>query len=154
MFKRVLFMKLDELNLGIIRHLQDGRKSFKSIANALGVAENTIRSRVARLEEEGVLEITGLVNLEAVARHRVVMVGVKLATMNLVAKGEEFSRLKGVVSVSVVTGRFDLILVVLLNEGFDLLEFYTEEVSKLEEVQSVETFVVYKSYNLKLPYIF
>ncbi len=147
-------MKLDELNLGIIRHLQDGRKSFKSIANALGVAENTIRSRVARLEEEGVLEITGLVNLEAVARHRVVMVGVKLATMNLVAKGEEFSRLKGVVSVSVVTGRFDLILVVLLNEGFDLLEFYTEEVSKLEEVQSVETFVVYKSYNLKLPYIF
>jgi len=71
-----------------------------------------------------------------------------------VKKGEEFSRIRGVVFVSVVTGRFDLILVVLLKEGFGLLEFYTEEVSKLEGVQSVETFVVYKSYNLKIPYIF
>ena len=100
------------------------------------------------------LEIVGLVDPEAVPRHRVVMVGVKLTTMDLV-KGEEFSRLRGVVEiVSVVTGRFDLILVVLLKEGFGLLEFYTEEVSRLEGVQSVETFVVYKSYNLKVPYIF
>jgi Lrp/AsnC family transcriptional regulator for asnA, asnC and gidA len=38
-------------------------------------------------------------------------------------------------------------------EGFDLLEFYTEEVSRIEDVQSVETFVVYKSYNLMVPYI-
>jgi len=42
---------------------------------------------------------------------------------------------------------------VLLKSGFGLLEFYTEEVSKLEDVQSVETFVVYKSYNLKIPYV-
>jgi Lrp/AsnC family transcriptional regulator for asnA, asnC and gidA len=73
--------------------------------------------------------------------------------MHLVKKGEEFSKLKGVVSVSVVTGRYDLILVVLLNGGFGLLEFYTEEVSRIEDVQSVETFVVYKGYNLKVPYI-
>lgn len=147
-------MKIDDLNIAIIRHLREGRKSFKTIAEDLGVSENTVRSRVAKLEEKGVLEISGLVNPEAVPRHRVVIVGVKLATMNLVKKGEEFSRLRGVVSVSVVTGRFDLILVVLLKEGFGLLEFYTEEVSRLEDVQSVETFVVYKSYNLKVPYIF
>ena len=90
---------------------------------------------------------------ESVPRHRAVMVGVKLTTMDLVKKGAEFSRVRGVVSVSVVTGRFDLILIVLLKEGFGLLEFYTEEVSKIKGVQSVETFVVYKSYNLKVPYI-
>ena len=73
--------------------------------------------------------------------------------MDLVKKGEEFSNLKGVVSVSVVTGRFDLILIVLLKPGFGLLEFYTDEVSKISDVQSVETFVVYKSYNLKIPYV-
>jgi Lrp/AsnC family transcriptional regulator for asnA, asnC and gidA len=52
-----------------------------------------------------------------------------------------------------VTGRFDLILVVLLKEGYGMLEFYTEEVARIKDVQSVETFVVYKSYGLKLPYI-
>ena len=108
----------------------------------------------AKLIAGGILDISGLVDPEAVPGHRLVMVGVKLNTMDLVKKGEEFSRLKGVVSVSVVTGRFDLILQVFLKEGFGLLEFYTEEVSKIDDVQSVETFVVYKSYNLKIPYIF
>ena len=44
-------------------------------------------------------------------------------------------------------------LVVLLRPGLDLLEFYTQEVYRLKGVRSVETFVVYKGYNLKVPYI-
>jgi Lrp/AsnC family transcriptional regulator for asnA, asnC and gidA len=146
-------MNIDKINLSIIKHLRNGRKSYKKIAEQLSVSENTVRTRVQKLLEEGILEISGLVDPEAISGHRVVMVGVKLKTMDLVKKGEEFSKLKGVVSVSVVTGRFDLMLVVLLRPGLDLLEFYTEEVSRLKDVQSVETFVVYKSYNLKLPYI-
>jgi len=146
-------MKIDNINLLIIKHLRNGRKSYRKIADQLSLSENTVRARVHKLMEDGVLEISGLVDPDAISGHRVVMVGVKLKTMNLVKKGEEFSKLSGVVSVSVVTGRFDLILVVLLKSGFGLLEFYTDEVSKLTDVQSVETFVVYKSYNLKLPYI-
>jgi len=146
-------MNYDQINLSIIKHLRNGRKSYKKIAEELSLSENTVRSRVNKLIEEGVLEIAGLVDAEAVADHRIVIVGVKLSTMELVKKGEEFSGLKGVISVSVVTGRFDLILVVLLKPGFGLLEFYTEEVSRLKDVQSVETFVVYKSYNFKVPYV-
>jgi Lrp/AsnC family transcriptional regulator for asnA, asnC and gidA len=146
-------MKMDEINIAIIKHLHDGRKSFKKIAEKLSISENTARARVNRLLDEGVLEISAHVDPEAIPAHKVVMVGVKLNTMHLVKKGEEFSKLKGVVSVSVVTGRYDLILVVLLNANFGLLEFYTEEVSRIEDVRSVETFVVYKGYNLKVPYI-
>ncbi len=146
-------MKIDETNIAIIKQLRQGRKSYKQISEYLGITENTVRTRVNKLTEEGILEISGLVDTEAIPGHRIVMVGVKLATMDLVIKGKEFSKLKGVVSVSVVTGRFDLILTVLINEGFGLLEFFTEEVSKIEAVQSVETFVVYKGYNFKIPYI-
>ena len=146
-------MNIDHTNLAIIKHLRNGRKSFKEIAKALSLSENTVRARVHKLMREGILEISGVVDPQAINGHRVVMVGVKLQTMDLVKKGEEFSKIKGVVSVSVVTGRFDLILVVLLKPGFDLLEFYTEEVSKIKDVQSVETFVVYKSYNLNVPYV-
>jgi Lrp/AsnC family transcriptional regulator for asnA, asnC and gidA len=146
-------MKVDETSISIIKHLREGRKSFKKIADALGLSENTVRMRVTRLMDERVMEISGLVDPGAIPRHRAVIVGVKLKTMDLVKKGEEFSRLTGVVSVSVVTGRYDLMLVVFLKEGYDLLEFYTEEVSRIEDVQSVETFVVYKNYNLMVPYI-
>ena len=146
-------MHIDKINLCINKHLRSGRKSFKKIAEQLSLSENTVRARVHKLIDNGILEITGLVDPEAVSGHRIVIVGVKLKTMDLVKKGEEFSKLKGVISVSVVTGRFDLILTVLLKTGFGLLEFYTQEVSKLKDVQSVETFVVYKSYNLKIPYV-
>ncbi len=146
-------MNIDTVNLTIIKHLRDGRKSYKKIAEQLSLSENTVRTRVQKLIDEGILEIAGLVDPEAIDGHRIVIVGVKLNTMDLVTKGREFSKLRGVISVSVVTGRFDLILLVLLKPGFGLLEFYTGEVSKLKEVQSVETFVVYKSYNFKVPYV-
>jgi Lrp/AsnC family transcriptional regulator for asnA, asnC and gidA len=146
-------MKIDETSLAIIKHLRDGRKSFKAIADDLSITENTVRARVNRLTEERVLEVTGLVDPAAIPGHRLVMVGIKLGTMDLVNKGEEFSRLKNVVSVCVVTGRYDLILTVLLNDEHDLLWFFTEEVSQVKDVQSAETFVVYKSYHLKVPYI-
>jgi Lrp/AsnC family transcriptional regulator for asnA, asnC and gidA len=146
-------MKIDRTNIDIIKHLRDGRKSYKEIADDLSITENTVRARVQQMTREGVLSITGLIDAEKIPGHRMVLVGIKLNTMNLVKKGEEFSRLKGVVSVAVVTGRYDLILTVLLREDFGLLEFYTQEVDRIEEVGSAETFVVYKGYNLEVPYI-
>ena len=146
-------MHMDSTNLAIIRQLRDGRKSYKVIAEKLNLSENTVRSRVQRMAEEGLLEISSLVNPDALEGHRAILIGVKLKTPDLVAKGSEFSRLKGVVSVSVVTGRFDLFLIVLLKPGFDLLEFFTKEVSKVSDVLSTETFVSYKNFNLRLPYI-
>jgi len=144
-------MYIDEVNLAIIRHLQDGRVPFKKIADDLGVSEGTVRSRVRKLTDEGVLDIAGLVDPEAIPDLGVVLVGVKVKDMDLVKKGEEFSKLKGVTSVCVVTGRYDLIVTVLLTKDFTMLRFYTEEVSTIDRVQSVESFVVYKSFNLKLP---
>lgn len=147
----VLRVEIDEINLAIINHLRDGRMPFKKIADLLALSEGTVRGRVKKLKEEGILDITALVDPDALPDQSIVMVGVRLQDMDLVKKGEEFSKLRGVTSVCVVTGRFDLILTVLLTKDFPMVKFYTEEVSKLENVRSVETFVVYKSFNLKVP---
>lgn len=144
-------MKIDELTIAIINSFRNGRVRFKEIADKLSVAEGTVRSRVKKLQEEKILEITGLVDPERVPNHSVVYIGVKLKTIELVDKGAEISKVKGVISVGVVTGRYDLILTVALKKGFGLLEFYTEELSKIEDIQSVEAFVVYKCYNIKIP---
>jgi Lrp/AsnC family transcriptional regulator for asnA, asnC and gidA len=145
-------MKIDQLDIDIMRHIRDGRKPLKKIADAVNLSENTVRSHLNKMIDEGILEISGLIDPTAIPGHMVVLVGVKLSTMELVKRGEDFSKLKGVVSANVVTGRYDIILMVLLNENFGLLNFYTEEVSRIKDVQSVETFVIYKSYNSKVPY--
>ena len=114
--------------------------------NAIGIASTN-----ARVQNDGILDITGLVDPEALPDHSVVMIGVQVRDMDLVKKAEEFSRLRGVISVCVVTGRFDLIVTVMLAKDFTILKFYTEEAIKVTNIRSVETFVVYKSFNLKVP---
>jgi len=146
-------MLVDQLNLDIIRHLKEGRKSFKKIADALGVTENTVRSRVHKLCAESILDFTGNIDPESLKGHRLLYLGVKLTDLDISRKGEDFSRLPGVLSAAVVTGRYDIILQVLLNDRFNLLEFITEHVAKIDGVQTVESFIVYKGYNLKVPYI-
>ena len=146
-------MKTDKMSISIIKHLRDGRKSFKEIADSLKVSENTVRSRVSKLIEDGILDISGLVNPDALPNHRVAIIGIKLSNVMMMKNIEAFSKLKGVVSVSIVTGRYDIIMIVMLKEGFELLDFYREEMSKMKNIQSVETYVAYKSFNLKIPYL-
>ena len=140
-------------NIALFRALADGRRVFREVAEELGVTENTVRARYRKLVESGVLEVTALVDPEKLDGHQSALVGIKVKSADLVSAGEAVSRLKGVISVRVVTGRYDLIAEILLKDGFGLLEFFTGELAKVEDVQDFETFVTYKSYGLKVPYI-
>jgi len=145
--------RLDRVNKGIIGHLQDGRKSYKKIAVALKVSENTVKTRVRKLVAEGILRIAGYVDPGVMESHQIAYLGVKLKDMDYLTKGEEISRLERVVSVAVVTGRFDLIVMVHLKHGFNLLRFLSEKLSKIDRIDAIETFMVYKGLNIKVPYI-
>ena len=146
--------KLDDTNKAIIKALGDGRRPYSAVADELGITENTVRSRVNRMIDEGVLRITALVDPSLIPGVQVVVMGVKLKTMDLERKAREFSALRGVFSASVVTGRYDLIVQLQLSEeeGLSLLDFFKSELVKVAEVQEVETFMVYQSYELWIPY--
>ncbi|MBI9094670.1 MAG: Lrp/AsnC family transcriptional regulator [Sphaerochaeta sp.] len=148
-------LKMDETNKAIVKQLHDGRKPFSAIAEELSITENTVRSRVNKLIEEGVLQISGLVNPETIPGLQVVMMGVKLKTLDLEKKAKEFAELRGVISAAVVTGRYDLIVQLVLaeDEGLTLLDFFKQELDKIADISEVETFVVYQSHNFRIPYI-
>lgn len=150
-----MIKRIDDTNKEIIKQLRDGRKAFSAIAEELGITENTVRSRVNKLIEEGVLSISGLVDPEYIPGLEVVIMGIKLSTRDLQVKAKEFLNLRGVVSVSVVTGRYDLIVEIILceDEDLSLLQFFTSELVRISDVLDVESYVVYKSHNLKVPYI-
>jgi Lrp/AsnC family transcriptional regulator for asnA, asnC and gidA len=144
-------MKQESLEL--LRQLKDGRKSYREIAGELSLSENTVRSRVKALRDDGCMEITALIDPGQLPQHQLVYVGVSLDTMDIMAKAREFSELRGVISAAAVTGRFHLILQVLFTPDFGLLEFFRDEVSTVEHVSYCETFVVFGSENLHVPYV-
>jgi len=148
-------MKLDDTNKAIIKELGNGRKAFSTIAEKIGITENTVRSRVNKLVDDGVLQISGLVNPQYIPEMQVVVMGIKLSTLDLEDKAREMLKLKGVISVMVVTGRYDLIVQIVTSSGDDqsLLNFFKNELSKIKGISDVETFVVYQSHNYMIPYI-
>lgn len=147
-------MKLDETNKAIIKELSNGRKAFSTIADKIGITENTVRSRVNKLLEDGVLQISGLVDPQCVPEMQVVIMGIKLSTLDLEEKAKEILKLKGVISVVVVTGRYDLIIQLATSTQDDqsLLNFFKNELASVKGVSDVETFVVYQSHNYMIPY--
>ncbi len=147
--------KIDEVNKNILRKLRDGRKSYSAIADELGITENTVRARVNKLIDEGVLKITGEVNTECIQGLDVVIMGVKLKSMDLQQKAKEFLNLKGVISVCVVTGRFDLLVTIEFGEeeNLSLLQFFSNELVKIKDVAEVESFVCYKTFNFYVPFV-
>ncbi|HZJ88818.1 MAG TPA: Lrp/AsnC family transcriptional regulator [Sphaerochaeta sp.] len=146
---------LDETNKAIIRSLTDGRKPYSAIAEALNITENTVRARVNRMVEEGILQITGLINPDRIPGLQVVQLGVKLKTLDLERKAREFCHLRGVVSVTVVTGRYDLFVTLVLSddEELSLLNFYKHELDQITEIAEVEAYVVCQGHNFRVPYI-
>ncbi|MDR1978210.1 MAG: Lrp/AsnC family transcriptional regulator [Synergistaceae bacterium] len=147
-------VKMDATSLEIIKRLSCREQSVAQIAQELDVSEGTVRNRIARLEEAGILNRCAIVDTDALPGHMVIFIGMKLTSPHIVGKAEELRDLKGVVSVAAVTGSYDIILIVMLNENFGLLEFFNEEFSAHSDgVQSTETFVVYKGFNFKLPYM-
>ena len=146
--------RIDDTNKAIIKALSDGRRPYSAVADELGITENTVRSRVNRMIDDGVLRITALIDPSMMPGIQVVVMGVKLKTMDLERKAKEFSALRGVFSASVVTGRYDLLVQLQLSEedGLSLLDFFKTELIKVAEVQEVETFVVYQSHQLWIPY--
>lgn len=64
--KKIFKNKLDDLDIKIYQILrEDGRASDTKIAEKLGISITTARRRRLRLQEEGILQIVGLLLLQA-----------------------------------------------------------------------------------------
>ena len=142
---------LDALDKVIIDELQDdGRRTYSKIASKLKVSEGTVRKRVKKLMDMDVFKIAGLIDPGKYGENLLAVVGVQLGSQNLLENAQKFSELNGVISVGIITGRYDLICQVLFDTPDGLINFFTEEVSKIKDVKSTETFIIYKAFNWKV----
>mgnify|MGYP006284770893 CR=1 FL=1 len=138
----------DERDWQIISLLRSGVISNSAIAKELGVSEGMIRQRIKRMKDQGVLSLRGLINPEILQDRQVVWLGISIAaTRQLKEKAEEVSHLPDVLSVSIVAGRYDLIVELLLDSHRGLVSFLTEQLASVEGIVSTESFVTLRNYS-------
>jgi len=137
----------DELDWKIIDILSEESVPNSAIAEQVGVSEGTIRARLKRLKESGVLQVRALINPEVLANKQLVVIGLTVAEARLLdAKAQEVAALPGVLSVSIASGRYDLMVEVLTDSNRGLVTFLTEALSTVEGIRSSESFIMLKSY--------
>ena len=140
-------MQPDETDWKIISILKESYQPNNTIARELDVSEGTVRARLKKLKEAGILQIRALINPDVLENKQLVIVAIRVAESKLLArKAEELSRLKNVLSVSIASGRYDLIAEVLLDSNKGLVHFLTEELSTVEGILSSESFILLKNY--------
>ena len=130
----------DDLNRRIVRLLQDdGRTAYDVIAQELGVSGGTVRNRVARMREAGMLRIVAVVDPVAVDYESDAMLGVKTAPgVSPAAVARRLDPFPAVVYIMWVSGRFDLLVEVVCDEATELADFLDEHVHGRSDIAHVE----------------
>ena len=134
---------LDALDVAIIRALQrDGRAAYSALAEAFGVAEGTIRKRVARLQADGYLRIVGVANPFKVGMDVVAIIGLNVARQRMAQARRLLRSLDAVRYIAITTGTFDYIIEVVLPSTRDLLRFLVEDLARVPGLPRTETSIV------------
>ncbi|MCK9526675.1 MAG: Lrp/AsnC family transcriptional regulator [Limnochordia bacterium] len=136
---------LDQFDRDIIRLLQqDGRMPFLTIAQQLGLAEGTVRRRVGKLMDEGLLKIVGIASPFKVGLQTVAIVGLKVDRGKLQPIAEELSGLTEVRYVALSTGNYDLVIEVVVGSNDELLTFLVDTLREIPGINNTGTSVVLK----------
>ena len=140
--------ELDDRDRRIIELLRTGVINNSSVAKELGVSEGMVRQRIRRLKENGILSLRGLINPDILANRQLVLLGLNVSeTRRLDEIAQRVSTLESVLSVSLVSGRFDLIIELLLDSHQGLVDFLTERLSTIEGITTTESFLSLKTYS-------
>lgn len=140
-------MQPDEIDWKIIECIRKEHKNNNAIARELGVSEGMIRQRLKKLKEAGVVKISGLINPDVLENKMLALIAANLPDgAKLIEKANEITSFDEVLSVSASTGRYDIMIEVLVESNKGLVKFITESLSKVEGVAATETFVMLKTF--------
>lgn len=140
---------MDQIDLDIISFLQsDGRKPFTEIAKALDISEGTVRNRVARLIEDGVLQIVGLIDPNRFGYEAPAMIGVSVQPPLLEQVAETVANFPEVSYLIMVSGEFDLFVEVLCRDLDHLASFLNDKLLKVPGITDTQTFITLRTYKL------
>ncbi|MCB0324970.1 MAG: Lrp/AsnC family transcriptional regulator [Bdellovibrionales bacterium] len=151
-------VRLDDLEKAIISQLQDdGRKPFQTIARELGVDEKTVRNRVGRMRERGMLRIIPTTEGNALRDCIVALVAITISQegrSNPEAVAQRIAALPCVSWVGALLGRYDIIAEVVVESRDALARFQMNDLPKIPGVGLTEGFLVMSHYGSRgVPFV-
>lgn len=141
---------MDKLDYLILSHLQeDGRRKFTEIAKRVGVTEGTVRKRAARLIEEDVIRIIGLVDPHKVGFGAPAIVHVSVKPPHLADAAQMIKSFPEVSYLLMVSGEYDFIVEVRCRDRNHFASFIRDKLQKVIGVERTVSAMVLDTYKLE-----
>jgi len=130
---------LDDLDRALIESLGvDARVSNRRIAQALGVTEGTVRGRIKRMQDEGIIAFTAITGLELAQKTRLSFIGVNALPARQREVANAIAQMAEINAVLLCFGEFDILAICLFDELSELVTITSERIVGMEGVLQVE----------------
>ncbi len=134
---------IDDLDRSIIHLLQeDSRMPSAEIARRLGVAERTVRARINRLVQDGIVKLVAIVNPAALGYDVIADIFLEVEPGRLEDVAEQLVAMEEVAYVGLTTGDRDISIQVFVPSVDALYRFITEKLQCIPGVVGTTTYVV------------
>lgn len=146
--------QLDEVDERILEHLtRDARLSNREIADALGLAEGTVRGRIKRLQADKVIRIMAIADVRAMSQQdnpMMAYIGIRADLDRRREIAEKIADLPFVRFAATMLGRYDILAVSFVESGEELLRHVNDDILTIDGVRHADTKLAIK--NLKYDY--
>ena len=135
--------QLDRQLIDILAH--DALVSNRKIAADLGVTEGTVRGRIKRLQQDGLIAFTAITSLRLEDSVKLAIIGVQAEYGRLRPIAEQIATLPNVDAVMIAMGRFNILVVCLFSELDRLYALASDQILVIDGVHHVETSIAVKT---------
>ncbi|WP_420712948.1 MULTISPECIES: Lrp/AsnC family transcriptional regulator [unclassified Streptomyces] len=144
---------LDPIDRSIMRLLQaDGRASIRSVAEQVHVSRANAYARINRLIDDGVIRgFTARVNHERAGQGASAYITLKIVQNSWRTVREQLRELPGAAHIALVSGDFDVLLLVHTPDNRTLRELVLTRLQAIPEVLSTRTLLVFEETDLLSP---
>ena len=126
----------------LIRLLQqNARASFAELSRATGIPESTVRRRVERLQERGVVSFSMSADPAVLGYEITAVIGLKVDLSRLDVVGEQLRAMPEVTYAAFAMGSLDVILQVVVRSQVELVTLL-RSLADIDGVQRTETFLL------------
>lgn len=138
-----LSFSFDATDLAIVEQLREnGRATNQQIAKALGLTATTISTRIRRMEEADQLRIIAESDFAARGYDLLLRVTIEVEGRAASEVAEELAALPEVFAVHLVTGRYNIDMLVAMRDTGELGAFLLDKIGRIEGIRSISPAII------------
>ncbi len=135
--------QFDETDRSIVQQLRgNGRATNQQIADSLGLTATTVSSRIRRMEDTQQLRVVAVSDFAAHGFNFLMRVTIEVDGRAASEVARELSAFPEVFATHIVTGRYDIDLLVALHDLDDLSSLLLDKFSKVAGIRSMAPSIV------------